>query len=219
MIKAVIFDMDGLMFDTERLAKESWQKIGEKYGYIFNDELFNKVMGLTIKATEKVFKDTYGDNFPYTNLKSEKNKVMLKEIEENGVGIKKGLIECIKYLKENNILIAIASSSQRSVIDFYLESANLVDEFDYIISGQEVTNGKPDPEIFLTCCEKLNVNKENALVLEDSINGIKAAYDGNINVVLIPDLVQVPKEVERLTLKKLSDLSFVPELVESINRI
>ncbi|SCY66161.1 HAD family hydrolase [Alkaliphilus peptidifermentans] len=218
-IELVIFDMDGLMFDTETLSKGSWKIVGEKHGFIFSDELFNEVIGLNIKATENVFKQAYGDDFPYVQLKEEKNKIMMEEIKKSGIGIKKGLKECIKYLKGNNILIAIASSSRRATIDFYLESANLLNEFDFIISGQEVANGKPSPEIFLACCEKLNVKKENTLVLEDSINGIKAAYDGNIKVIYIPDLVKIPEEIEKLTHQNLTDLLLVPEFIENINKV
>lgn len=217
-IELVIFDMDGLMFDTENLSKKSWQKIGERYGYDFHDEFFNEVIGLNIDAVTKAFSNTFGVDFPYDELKEEKNKIMMKEIKENGIDIKKGLKECVGYLKENNILIAVASSSRRSVIEFYLRSADLTYEFDYIISGEEVKNGKPHPEIFLTCCQRLNVSKENALVLEDSINGIKAAYDGDIKVVFIPDLVKLPEEIEKLPYKKLVDLSLVPQLVEKINK-
>lgn len=217
-IELVIFDMDGLMFDTESLSKKSWQKIGKRYGYDFHDEFFNEVIGLNIESVTKAFTNTFGVDFPYDELKEEKNETMMKEIEENGIAIKKGLKECIEYLKENNILIAVASSSRRSVIDFYLKSADLTHEFDYIISGEEVKNGKPHPEIFLNCCQRLNVTKENTLVLEDSINGIKAAYDGDIKVVFIPDLVKLPKEIEKLPYRKLVDLSLVPELVEQINK-
>lgn len=217
MIEAVIFDMDGLMFDTERLSKKTWQKCGEKYGYIFDDEIFDKVIGVSSKDAEKIFREAYGENLPYREIREEKNKMMINEIKENGIRIKKGLHECIKYLKDKHILIAVASSSDESTINFYLKLAKLSNVFDYIISGESLLNSKPDPEIFIKCCKKLNVNKENVLILEDSANGIKAANNANIKVVYVPDLAKIPEDVEKMVYRKVKDLLCVPKLIEEIN--
>ncbi|AZO93641.1 HAD family phosphatase [Halocella sp. SP3-1] len=214
MIKAVIFDMDGLMFDTENMSKKLWKKLGKKHRYNFEDSFFDRVIGLDLSATIKVFEDVFGSDFPYEELKKDKNKMMIKEIKDSGIPIKKGLKEAIKFLKENDILIAVASSSKRSAVNFYLESAELKDKFDFIIGGDEVKCSKPSPEIFLKCYEILNVKKEQILILEDSINGIKAANKAEIKVVLIPDLVKVPCEIEKLTFAKLTDLTEVPKLIK-----
>lgn len=214
MIKAVIFDMDGLMFDTENMSKKLWKKLGRKHRYNFEDSFFDRVIGLDLSATIKVFEDVFGSDFPYEVLKKDKNKMMIKEIKDSGIPIKKGLIEAIKFLKKNDILIAVASSSKRSAVNFYLESAELKDKFDFIIGGDEVKCSKPSPEIFLKCYEKLNVKKEQILILEDSVNGIKAANKAEIKVVLIPDLVKVPCEIEKLTFAKLTDLTEVPKLIK-----
>ncbi|QTL96513.1 HAD-IA family hydrolase [Iocasia frigidifontis] len=214
MIKAVIFDMDGLMFDTENMSKKLWKKLGQKHGYNFEDSFFDQVIGLDLSATIKVFKNTFGSDFPYEEYKKEKDEMMIKEIKDSGIPVKMGLKEAIKFLKENNTLIAVASSSKRSTINFYLESADLKDKFDFIIGGDEVKCSKPSPEIFLKCYKKLNLKKEQILILEDSINGIKAANKAEIKVVLIPDLVKVPCEIEKLTFAKLTDLTEVPKLIK-----
>lgn len=217
MIEAVIFDMDGLMFDTERLSKEIWQKCGKNHGYTFSDEIFDRIIGVNSNSAEKIFKETYGEGLPYGEIRGEKSRIMGNEIKKNGIKIKKGLYECIRYLKNNNITIAIASSSSESIINFYLKSANLLNVFDYIVSGETLLNSKPDPEIFIRCCKKMNVNKENTLILEDSVNGIKAANNANIKVIYIPDLAKLPEEVEKMAYEKVENLLCVPKLIEKIN--
>jgi beta-phosphoglucomutase-like phosphatase (HAD superfamily) len=120
-------------------------------------------------------------------------------------------------LKENDYRIAVASSSSKETIEFYLRSVNLNGEIDFIIGGDEVKESKPNPEIFNKCCEKMNINKKETLILEDSINGILAADKANMNVVLIEDIVSVPKKVKKLTYKELNHLAELPLLLEKIN--
>ncbi|KXS50438.1 HAD family phosphatase [Halanaerobium sp. ST460_2HS_T2] len=217
MIKGIIFDMDGLMFDTEKLSKTIWKNIGEEKGYNFDEDLFDQLIGTDINTTKNIFKDKFGSDFSYDKMRKRKCKIMAKKIEKEGVPIKKGLNETIKYLKENDYRIAVASSSSKETIEFYLRSVNLNREIDFIIGGDEVKESKPNPEIFNKCCEKMNINKKEILILEDSINGILAADKANMNVVLIEDIVSVPKKVKKLTYKELNHLAELPLLLEKIN--
>lgn len=206
MIKAVIFDMDGLMFDTENLSKELWQEIAKEKGYDFEDDFFDEMVGLDIEDTSKAFKKKYGQDFPYFKLRKEKNKLLKKHVKEHGVPLKEGLLEIIDYLKENKYLIAVASSSHRERIELYLESVGIKEKFDYMIGGDEVEKSKPNPEIFLKGIQNLGVSRDEALILEDSAHGVRAANKAGIKVILIPDLGEYPAEIEKLVYKKLNTL-------------
>lgn len=218
MIKAVIFDMDGLMFDTERLSKELWQELAQKRGYNFEEDFFDRMVGLDLEATSRAFKEDYGQDFPYLEMREEKNKLLKEYVEQNGVPLKEGLREIIAYLKENQYLTAVASSSYKDKIEFYLESAGLKDKFDYLIGGDEVEKSKPNPEIFLKGINALGVSQDQAVVLEDSAHGIIAADKAGIRVILIPDLVEHPPEIEELVYKKLKSLKQLKAELERINR-
>lgn len=218
MIKAVIFDMDGLMFDTERLSKELWRELAEKRGYNFEDDFFDQMVGLDLEATKKAFKEDYGQDFPYLEMREEKNHLLEKHVKEKGIPLKEGLRETIAYLKENQYLTAVASSSFREKIEFYLESAGLKEKFDYLIGGDEVAKSKPEPEIFLKGINGLGVSRDEALVLEDSAHGVLAAAKAGIRVILIPDLVEHPPEIEDLVYKKLNSLREVKIELEKMNK-
>lgn len=218
MIKAIIFDMDGLMFDTEQLSKKIMKYVGKKNGYEFDDALFDKLIGSSSQTIMKIFKKKFGNDFPYYKIIKEKNKIMKREIKEKGVPIKYGLKESLNFLDKNNIVKAVASSSSKQTIKFYLESANLEDEFDFIIGGNEVKESKPNPEIFTQCCNRININKENILILEDSINGIIAANKADIDVILIQDIVEIPNKVRKLAYEELKHLADLPKLIAEINK-
>ncbi|GAA0178872.1 HAD family phosphatase [Clostridium sediminicola] len=217
-IDLVIFDMDGLMFDTEKLSKDIWTRVAEKYGYTFRKGFYDRAIGANSRTTEQMFYDDFGFDFPYDKLRKEKNLLMDEHLRKNKLVIKDGLIECIKYLKENKIKTAVASSSGRVVIDNYMALANIQETFDYIISGDVVTKGKPHPEIFLKCLEYIGVKCENALVLEDSRNGILASIEANIKVVFIPDLAVVEEEIQDKVYQKVKSLKEVPSIIEAINK-
>ena len=216
-IQLIIFDMDGLMFDTERLSDKAWYKIGERYGYQFTDTLLDEIKGSNMKDIIQKFYDAFGDDFPIQSLRKEKIDIMHQEITEHGITIKKGLSSCIAWAKSHHISIAIASSSRRQTIDFYLENAKLTGVFDFIMSGDKVKESKPNPEIFLKCCEHFNIPVEHALVLEDSYNGIRAAVNANIKVVWVPDLALVPDDAKPLIYREAKDLTMIPTIVEELN--
>ncbi|OEG63813.1 MAG: hypothetical protein BHK79_00820 [Halanaerobium sp. MDAL1] len=214
MIKAVIFDMDGLMFDTERLSKELWQQLGAERGYSFEDDFFDDMVGLDLEDTRESFKEDYGQDFPYLEMREQKNRLLKKHVKANGVPAKEGLFEIIDYLKEKQYLLAVASSSFKEKIIFYLDSIGIKDKFDYIIGGDEVEKSKPNPEIFIKAINELGVGREEAIILEDSAHGVLAANKAGIKVVLVPDLVEHPPEIEKLVYRKLNNLAELKGLLK-----
>lgn len=135
--------------------------------------------------------------------------------ETQGIPLKKGLIELLKYLKENHFKTIVATSSYKDRVDRIFDKANLHQYFDDYICGNEVKNGKPDPEIFLTACQKLGAEPHEAIVLEDSEAGIQAAYSADIPVICIPDMKYPSNRYADMTLKIVESLEGVLEYIES----
>lgn len=215
MIKAVIFDMDGLMFDTEKLWEEAFYIVGKKYNLFLSADFHRKTIGTNYYSIEKVFKDSFGEDFPFKDFMIQCRNYMDSIIKKGGLKIKKGLLELLDYLKENNYLIAIGSSSKKDRILWYLECVNIDKNiFSAIICGEDVEKGKPNPEVFLKACEKLNTNPSKTLVLEDSKNGIKAAQASGCISILIPDLDDI-KEVSKLADYQMTSLLDVIDFLKS----
>ena len=215
-IQAIIFDMDGLMFDSERFWLEKGQELIKKFGYVSDISVVKKALGTNKEKTKEIFLEAYSKDFPFDDFYDEYVAYILEIVKKEGTPIKKGLISLIKYLKENNYKMAIASSSKYDKIYSYVDNANIDRNiFDVIMSGQNVKRSKPDPEIFLKTIQELNVKPENTLILEDSNNGIKAAYNSGAIPILIPDLDIITEENEKLVYKKLNNLSEVIQLLEN----
>lgn len=199
MKKAVIFDMDGLMIDSERVTYNEYVKKLAQLGHRdFTEELYRNCLGKNKQGICQVFIDHYGQDFPMTEVWDDVH-VWIDESLRQYVPKKKGLVELLEYLKANNYKTIVATSSGRARVDEILKNADLTKYFDDTICGDEVTHGKPHPEIFLTACQKLDVKPEEALVLEDSEAGILAAYDGRIDVICVPDMkYPEPQFVEKV---------------------
>ena len=198
--KAVIFDMDGLMIDSERVTYNEYvKKLAQLGHHDFTEELYRNCLGKNKQGICQVFIDHYGQDFPMDEVWDDVH-VWIDESLRQYVPKKKGLVELLEYLKANNYKTIVATSSGRARVDEILKNADLTKYFDDTICGDEVTHGKPHPEIFLTACQKLDVKPEEALVLEDSEAGILAAYDGRIDVICVPDMkYPEPQFVEKVT--------------------
>ena len=216
MIKALILDMDGLMIDSERVTFECYQEILKGMNLTMDEEFYKTLLGKPLKGIYQRFYDVYGNDFPIEDVIKDVHALMAKRFETEGVPIKTGLKSLLEYLKENNYKTIVATSSNRDRVDTILSQAQITDYFDDSICGDEVTKGKPNPEVFLKSCQKLGVNVDEAIVLEDSEAGIQASYDAGIKVICIPDMKYPEKQYEEKTFKILKDLNDVTEYLKSL---
>jgi HAD superfamily hydrolase (TIGR01509 family) len=213
-IEAVIFDMDGLMFDSEIISFACWKTAAAKYGYQVTEELFLKTLGQTLERCQAIYAEHFGEDFPFEAAKDERFRLGAEYIRTNTVPIKDGLLDLLAYLKGHHYKTAVATSTQRKAALPLIEKAGVTDFFDDIVCGDEISRSKPDPEIFLTAALKLGASPERCMVLEDSESGIMAASRAGMKPVLIPDLKDACDEVKQLAFQQLKSLRQVVSLLE-----
>lgn len=218
MIKAVIFDMDGLMIDSERVTFEGYQHVLAKENLTMSEEKYKTLLGKPVKAVHDLFKEDYGPQYDVDQIIKDVHAYIAKRFETEGVPLKLGLVELLKYLKENNYKTIIATSSHRNRVDLIVKQAQIDQYFDDSICGDEVTKGKPNPEVFLKACQKLQVSPQDALVLEDSESGINAAYNADIKVIGIPDMKYPEEKYVKMTYKIMDNLFQVKDFLEENNK-
>lgn len=205
-IKAVLFDMDGVIFDTESLYLDAWTKVFNKYGYTLTRDIYISVMGTGRQNVIKTFLNVYGQDLPVLEMYKEKDKILAQAIEKGQISIKTGVNDILNFLKENEYKIALATSAKKERVDKQLKAAKFEEVFDAIVCGDEVKNSKPDPEIFLKAAEKLSINPENCLVIEDSSAGVKAAYNAKIICMHVEDLKKADEEILKYCHKSFKNL-------------
>lgn len=175
-MKAIVFDMDGVLFDTERLCMNTWHEMAKERNMEHMDQVAENSIGRNRVAIERVYLDTYGEDFPVAQFLDESRKRMWESIEQNGLKLMEGVMELLNYLRENGYRIAIASSSGEPVIERYLGIAGMRQYFDRIVGGNQIKNSKPSPDIYLKACEILGADPKETIAVEDSPNGIRSAY-------------------------------------------
>lgn len=214
-IKGLIFDMDGLMLDTEKLLLKFWIQSANEFGFDMKREHVLGIRSLAAKYAIPKLQDIFGKSFDYYEVRKRRIELMNKYIEENGVEKKPGLDVLLEYLKVHGYKIAVATATDKSRAEMYLKSVGVLDYFDVMVCGPMVENGKPEPDIYLKACELLKLNPSECLALEDSPNGIISAYHAGCKPVMIPDLSQPDEEILCLLYKKLNRLDCVIDLLEN----
>lgn len=195
MLELVVFDVDGLMLDTESVWKIAFDKAGDKYGIKdMGSTLFPKLIGKSGRDEKEVL-DRY--------LSSDIQELVIKEWERIGYGmlekevpVKPGLNEILDFLDAHHIKKAVATTTRRELTEERLKRVGVYDRFDYVLCGDEVINRKPDPEIYLSVLKKMDTDARNALVLEDSVVGVEAAYRAGIDCIQVPDII-APTDVQK----------------------
>lgn len=217
-IEAVIFDMDGLIFDTETLYYRANQEISDEIGLDFTYDYYLKYVGTSDEELhENLYRD-FKDEEKVAHLIQEGRKRVEEIVRRDGLIIKEGFMELLNYLEEKNIKKVVASSNLKEMIHLFIEREALTGRFDYIVSGDEVKRAKPDPEIFEKAWSGLGVAKKNTLILEDSINGIRAAFDAGIDVIMVPDLIPPGEEAVEKTLEIYENLTIVKAYIDQQNK-
>src|SRR4030065_1217564 len=213
-VKLIIFDMDGLMFDTERLIYRSWKETCKKYKQKVSNKIFKETIGLNRKRTIEVYRKYYNDSLPFEKIIDEAVRLLESRIQSEGVPLKEGLLELLEYNKKKQLKMALATSTKRDRAERMLNLSGTRKFFDLVVCGDEIINGKPDPEIFLETAKKLNCRPGNFIVLEDSKNGIIAAYRAGMLPVMVPDIIKPEKEIEAMIFKEFDNLKEVKSFFE-----
>ncbi len=217
MIKGVIFDMDGVMIDTERQSTEGWIYAAKVLGVEMPMELINSFKGLPPKSSKIIFDEYYKGTIDYDEARNIRTEYIHAIRKNEGVKMKKGLTELLDYIVSNNIACAVATSTQKSSAEKSLKSIGAYDKLNAVVYGDEVEQGKPAPDIFLRAAESIGVAPSNCIVIEDSPHGIKAGFAAGMRVVHIPDTVIITDEVRAMTYKICEDLSQVIEIIDNLN--
>ncbi len=189
MIKTVIFDMDGLMFDTERLTSNAWLEIGKRHGIPITEALMNRMRGLPLDGCIRIFKEGLGEDFDYWTLRKERVVYVDQWIQEHGMPIKPGLTELLEWLKVHGYQIALATSTYQASADRLLDIAGVSPYYTCRVYGDMVAHGKPAPDIFLRTAQAASTPPEDCLVLEDSYAGVEAAWKAKMTVIMVPDML------------------------------
>lgn len=194
-VKAVIFDMDGVIFDTEHLALRLWSMAGQELGILGLESVFPSCIGTTAVRTEEILRAHYGPSFPMEDF----NLCVRRHYHEHydcfGLPVKPGVPELLSALSENRIPLALASSTRTETVRKELLDAGFLSYFDAVIGGDCVIHSKPNPEIFLHAAEALGVPASECYVIEDSFNGIRAAAAAGMHPLMVPDMLQPSAEI------------------------
>lgn len=196
--QAAIFDMDGLLLDTERVCQQAFRDACESLSLPFLEETYLSIIGCNSQGIEDRLTKGYGDKIDYETLRKAWMDRYRPIVNNTAIPVKKGVITLLSWLKENNIPMAVATSTHKELAITKLTLAGLYPYFDHLSTGCEVQNGKPHPEIFLLAAQRLNVDPSLCLAFEDSNNGVRSAVAANMQVFQIPDLVSPCEEVSQL---------------------
>ncbi len=213
-IRGVLFDMDGLVLDTEKLYSRFWREACAFYGYTMSYEQTLQMRGLGGWACEAMLHSFFGPEAHYTTIRAKRIELMDAYLKEVSPEPKPGIFELLDYLEENQIPCAITSSSPKARIQDYLTRLGLYHRFTKICSGQEVPMGKPAPDIYLHGAASLGLPPESCLALEDAPAGILSAFRANCLPIIIPDQDQPSEETLSLSYAKADSLRDIIEIIE-----
>ncbi|HBN11362.1 MAG TPA: HAD family hydrolase [Ruminococcus sp.] len=216
MIKGVIFDMDGLMIDTEKLLMRFWIQSADEYGFDMKKEHVLSIRSLAPEYAVEKLKGFLGDDFDYYKVKKRRIELMNDYISKNGIEKKYGLDELLEYLDKHGIKKAVATATDIKRTEKYLTQLQIIGYFDKIVSASMVEHGKPAPDIYLRAASEINLDPKECMALEDSPNGICSAYRAGCNPVMVPDLSQPDEETEKMLFAKADNLLQVINILQKL---
>jgi len=216
MADAVVFDADGTLFDTETLMHKIWVEVGQELNFTRPSQEYLDFVGLNRTALLALMAERYGDDFDGYGYLIRCVDRLAQHIDREGVPLRPGAREILEFLHERGIPAALATSTQRIRTDRRLELSGLAPYFQATITGDEVSKGKPDPEMYLTACQKLGVSPHRAIAVEDSRNGILSAHAAGMMPVMIPDMIPPTPELEALLFQKFNSLLDFRDYIASL---
>lgn len=212
---AVVFDMDGVIFDSERAFRECWVSFAQKYNITNIDKVYLKCTGVTLPKVKEILESEYGEDFPYDAYMNDSYALFHEKYDGGRLPVKPGVSELLSFLRESGKKIALASSTATEMVINELRDAGLLHFFDKVIGGDMVRKSKPEPDIFLCACEQLGAVPENTYAVEDSFNGIRSAFSGGLMPIMVPDLNEPDGEMKEKAVAILPSLIEVKEFLKS----
>lgn len=207
--KAVLFDMDGVIFDSEKAVIDCWKILAPEAGIPNIEEFCRGALGITSKATKELFLSMYGDKYPYDELNQRKRELFIERFDAGLVAVKPGVVELLTYLREHGIKTSIASSTSTPSVTRELKKAGLYELFDEVVCGDMIEHSKPAPDIWIEAMKRLGVESSDSIAVEDSFNGVKSAKAAGVYTIMVPDLVQPTEEIRNLADEVLPSLNEV----------
>ena len=216
-IRGILFDMDGLVLDSEALYTRFWREAANALGFPMTVEQSWGMRSLGKKLGQPYLESLFGPTVNYTTLRQKRIELMDAYVEKYGIDVKPGIYELLDYMDDNNIPGAITSSSPMEFIERHLSNANLLHRFQKLCSGHAIPNGKPAPDIYLLGAKELGLKPEECLALEDSPTGILSGYRAGCLPVMIPDLDQPNEDTQQLLFAKADSLTDIIDILKKQN--
>jgi DNA helicase-2/ATP-dependent DNA helicase PcrA len=210
MIRAVLFDMDGTLIDTEKYYRVFWPKAMAEFGYHMTDEQVLSMRSLGRPFAPARLKEWFGEELDYYAVRARRTEMMEAQLDVDGIQLKPGAVEILEELRRRGILAAVATATPPERTEKYLGLTGIRPYFSKIISATQVKEGKPSPDIYLYACEQLGLAPEECMAVEDAPNGILAAYRAGLRVVMVPDQTQPTEELQGMlytNVDRLDDLT------------
>lgn len=195
--KAVIFDLDGTVLDTEKLLVKYWCMAANEFGFPMEREHALHLRSLARKYAEPLLKEWFGESCDYMTLRNRRMELMTAHINKYGLETKGGIKELLIYLGEKGYKRAVATATDLNRAGGYLKDVGLYDYFDCIISAHQVQNGKPKPDVYLYAVSQLGLQPDECIAVEDSPNGVISASDAGCRTIMVPDLTEPDDELKK----------------------
>ncbi len=218
MIQAVLFDMDGVLIDSERLGREVFIAVNRELGYQVSSRFYLSTMGLNGEACQAACRKRFGENYPFWRMEDTWRERMLAYAAE-GMPQKPAALDCLRALKERGLTLCLATSSARKIVDRYMERLPFLPYLDHILCGEDAANGKPAPDLYLAAARAAGVPPERCLGVEDSRNGLRALRAAGAHTVMVPDLLPCDGELAELCDDTLASLAELPALLDRLNAL
>jgi HAD superfamily hydrolase (TIGR01509 family) len=209
----IIFDMDGLLLDTERVARIAWQQAAQEAGYDMTEAVFASLIGRREADSIELLRVAFGPEFDFHKSNARCNAIYEDYVTRHGVPVKDGARELLESLAARKIPLALATSTQSPLAQRRLEQAGLIKFFAEIVTGNQVTHGKPAPDIYIEAVRRLGIDAATSLALEDSHAGVRSAHGAGLRVIMVPDLVPPTPEIAALTHATVKSLDDARELL------